>query len=178
MPQTVRMVKTLDLANAPRTGRQRWQFRLPFAWVGGNLDDSSVHNMGVHHTTAAAIVAASARDNVFARTRAQAGLLVKGAVHLSERSDSFRYSAACASVKHFSPTYIPRVRGVEKDISIVGQRVSAIKPFSSSYTVPSAQSRTRYSPPLLSSWASGSRTTRVHRPVASNPANCMIGQRG
>src|ERR1700722_11412049 len=85
MAQTVRMVKTLDLTDAPGAGRQRWQFRLPFPRIRGNLDDSSVHDMGVHYTTAAAIVAASAGDDVFARTRPQTGLFVKGALHFSER---------------------------------------------------------------------------------------------
>src|SRR5579871_2256108 len=102
------MVNTFDLTNTPGAGRQGWQLRLPFPRIRRNPDDSSVHDMGVHHTTAAAIVAASAGHNVLARTRSQPWLFVDGTLHLLN-APRFRHSAACVNLR-LSATYIAGVR--------------------------------------------------------------------
>ena len=74
--QAILVVEALDLADPAGAGVQGWQVGLPARRVGRNLDDAVVHDVGIHHATAAAVVAAGAGDDSLARLVGTARLLV------------------------------------------------------------------------------------------------------
>ena len=79
--QAVLVIEPLDLADAAGAGMQRRQLGLPARRIGRDPDDLVVHDMGVDHAAAAAIVAAGAGDDDFAFAAGGARVLVDRVGH-------------------------------------------------------------------------------------------------
>jgi hypothetical protein len=76
MLEPIRMIDPFELADAAGTGMERRQFGLPARRVGRDPDDAIVHDVRVHHASAAAIVPAGAGDHRLARPIRPTRLLV------------------------------------------------------------------------------------------------------
>ena len=61
------MIGALDLADSTSASLKRRQFGVPAALVGRDMDDATLMDMRVDDTASAAIMAASAGDDAFAR---------------------------------------------------------------------------------------------------------------